>query len=449
MDTKKLILINVILGVIISIWLFPLGAIGIIIGLVTAVITFGLLQNAKDVEASEREFLLQSFLLALALRTVLAAVIFGFSLQVIFAPDATGYDSNSWNLAESWRTNTLLIGAEQPSIFDQLNNGLSYFIALIYYVIGRNPFAIQMISSVLGAACAPLMYFCARHVFQNTRVARATAVVVAVFPAMIIWSAQVLKDGFIVFMLVLGMFTIMQLQKRLSYLNVAVLLLVMVGIFTLRFYLFPILAVAAVGGFLIGTQTSVESIVRRSLVLLVIGVALSFFGVLQRSQTQVAALDLNEIERVRRAGSTSTYAASGFNNEANVSTVGGAVANLPIGLATLYAAPFPWQMVKITQILLLPEMVAWWAALPITFLGIWYCLKNRLRENVSILLFVAMLSLTYALTQGNLGTMYRQRTQIQVFLLMFTAVGIIVVLEKRENLFLLRNPQLWNRRRLR
>ncbi len=449
MDTKKLILVHVVLGIVISVWLFPLGTIGMVVGLVTSVITFGILQNTKDVETSERDFLLQSFLLALALRTVLAAVIFGFSLQGIFAPDSTGYDSNSWNMAESWRNNTLLIGAEQPSIFDQMNNGLPYFIASIYYVIGRNPFAIQMISSVLGAACAPLMYLCARHIFQNTRVARATAIVVAVFPAMIIWSAQVLKDGFIVFMLVLGMFLIMQLQKRLSYLNVFILLMVMIGIFTLRFYLFPVLAVAAVGGFLIGTQTSIESIVRRSLVLLVIGVALSFLGVLQRSQTQVAALDLSEIERVRRAGSTAGYAGSGFNNEADVSTVSGAFANLPIGLATLYAAPFPWQMIKITQILLLPEMLAWWAALPITILGIWYCVKHRLRESISILLFVAMLSLMYSLSQGNLGTLYRQRTQIQVFLLMFTAVGIILILEKRENLFLLRNPQLWNRRKLR
>jgi hypothetical protein len=44
-----------------------------------------------------------------------------------------------------------------------------------------------------------------------------------------------------------------------------------------------------------------------------------------------------------------------------------------------------------------------------------------------------MLTLAYSMFQGNVGTAYRQRTQIQVFLFMFIGVGFVVAKEKREN----------------
>jgi hypothetical protein len=44
-----------------------------------------------------------------------------------------------------------------------------------------------------------------------------------------------------------------------------------------------------------------------------------------------------------------------------------------------------------------------------------------------------MLTVGYSIFQGNVGTAYRQRTQIQVFLFIFIAVGITLYLEAREN----------------
>jgi hypothetical protein len=44
-----------------------------------------------------------------------------------------------------------------------------------------------------------------------------------------------------------------------------------------------------------------------------------------------------------------------------------------------------------------------------------------------------MLTLAYSIFQGNVGTAYRQRTQIQVFFFMFIAVGWVLWKEKRED----------------
>jgi hypothetical protein len=48
------------------------------------------------------------------------------------------------------------------------------------------------------------------------------------------------------------------------------------------------------------------------------------------------------------------------------------------------------------------------------------------------LIFSTMLTLVYSLFQGNVGTAYRQRSQLLVFYFIFVAVGIVLFQEKRE-----------------
>ena len=56
-----------------------------------------------------------------------------------------------------------------------------------------------------------------------------------------------------------------------------------------------------------------------------------------------------------------------------------------------------------------------------------------------VLIFTLMLTVGYAIFQGNVGTAYRQRTQIQVFHFMFIGAGFVLFMEKRENERLLKN----------
>ncbi|HST51424.1 MAG TPA: hypothetical protein VLJ61_05375, partial [Pyrinomonadaceae bacterium] len=50
-----------------------------------------------------------------------------------------------------------------------------------------------------------------------------------------------------------------------------------------------------------------------------------------------------------------------------------------------------------------------------------------------ILIFTTMLTLAYSIFQGNVGTAYRQRSQILVFYFIFVAVGAILLKERRED----------------
>src|SRR5437868_2397528 len=86
-------------------------------------------------------------------------------------------------------------------------------------------------------------------------------------------------------------------------------------------------------------------------------------------------------------------------------------------------------------------MFVWWASFPLLVMGIWFTIKYRMRQALPILIFTVMLTLAYSIFQGNVGTAYRQRTQIQVFLFMFASVGFVLRQENRENRRLLSAPK--------
>ena len=65
-------------------------------------------------------------------------------------------------------------------------------------------------------------------------------------------------------------------------------------------------------------------------------------------------------------------------------------------------------------------------------LGLWFTIKYRLRQSSPVLIFSFMLTIAYSLFQGNVGTAYRQRSQLLIFYFIFVAVGIVLLQEKRE-----------------
>jgi Ca2+/Na+ antiporter len=96
-------------------------------------------------------------------------------------------------------------------------------------------------------------------------------------------------------------------------------------------------------------------------------------------------------------------------------------------------APFPWQLANLRQSITLPEMLLWWSCFPLLVLGLGFTLKYRLRQSLPILLFTTMLTLAYSVFQGNVGTAYRQRSQLLVFYFIFVAVGFVLLKERSED----------------
>jgi hypothetical protein len=206
----------------------------------------------------------------------------------------------------------------------------------------------------------------------------------------------------VIFLLVVAMTMVLQLQEKLSYAAVVALLIALGGIVTIRFYIFYMLAIAVAGSFVIGVSEKSTSIVRRSAILLMLGLGLTYFGVLRSANTDFEKYgDLDKIQLSRMDLARS--ADSGFNEDADVSTTEGALTTLPVGLAYLMLAPFPWQLGSLRQTITLPEVLVWWALIPFMISGIIFSVRSRLRTAFPILFFSATLTLAYSIFQGNVG----------------------------------------------
>jgi len=414
---------------------FPDGVAAI--GVVVLVSTLSLLLFRQF--TSEREFLTNLFIAALLLRILFGVIIHVLDMRGYFGGDALTYDGNGWALVGYWTGNLF---ANDPIVIYASSMkgsgwGMNYLVGALYLVFGRNIFAAQSFCAVVGAATAPMVYFCAKKLFGNIRVAKISAISVAFFPAFIIWSSQLLKDGLIVFLLVFVMTLVLQLQEKFSWPSVLLLVMSLFGIMTLRFYIFYMVAIAVVGSFIIGVTNSIDSIVRRTIALVLLGLGLTYFGVSRNASTDLGTygnLDKLQTSRLDLARS----AGSGYGEDVDVSTSEGVITALPLGFIYLMFAPFPWQAGSARQSFTIPEVFLWWTMIPVVAYGLWYTIRHRLRAAFPVVLFTLTLTLAYSIFLGNVGTAYRQRTQIQVFLFMFFGVGWTLFQEKRANARMLR-----------
>jgi small basic protein len=382
----------------------------------------------------EKTFLLRLFLIAVVVRIIIASVIYLGNMQEFFGGDANTYHIFGESLNQSWHGDDY--HSSRYAAFIQSGAGawgMLYVVAAVYEVLGANMYAVQLINASVGASTAIVVYYVAQSLFQNTRVSKVAALLVAFFPSLILWSSQALKDGLIIMALALCILATLRLMEKITVPYILILGVCLAALLSLRFYIFYMMAAAVAGSFVIGMKSAdARSFIQRFVAIAAIGMAFTWFGVIRFAATQferygnLQMIQMSRMDQARNAG-------SGFGKDVDVQTTEGALTVIPVGLLYLLFAPFPWQLASLRQSIALPEMLIWWAAFPLLVLGWWYALKHRLRQVAPIVLFTTMLTLAYAVFQGNVGTAYRQRSQLLVFYFIFVAVGAVLMVEKRED----------------
>ena len=392
---------------------------------------FGFYSFKSDIDG---RFLLRLFVGGLLVRMIVGLAIFSFRGQNFFGGDALTYDYFGYAQMLGWNGDKYYQSVANQFVRSGEGSGwgMVYVVAAVYQLVGRNMLATQLMNCVLGSATAVVIYLCAHHVFQNSRVSRLAGIAVAFYPSLVLWSAQGLKDGPIVFCLAVAILATLKLGEKLSLKYIVILVAVLLALIAMRFYVFYMIAVAIAGAFIIGMQQlSATSFARQFTAMILLGLALTYIGVTRSATVQMehyGNLQVLQTSRNDQARSAET----GFGKDVDVSTTSGALSTIPMGVIYLLFAPFPWQITSLRQSITLPEMIVWWISFPMLVLGLWFTIKYRLRMISPILIFTVMLTLAYSAFQGNVGTAYRQRAQLLVFYFIFVAVGFVVMKEKRE-----------------
>jgi hypothetical protein len=371
---------------------------------------------------TDREFLMRLFIAALFVRVIIAYIIYDRHLQEFLGGDAQTYDAFGYSLLQSWRG---LVDPNSPwlaryTATSASGFGMYYFVAGIYYVIDQNPLAIQLINCAFGAGAVIAGYKITMMVYPEQRVARLVALMSAFSPSLVLWTSQGLKDGPILLCLCLCTLFTLKVRDKFELKSFVLLIVSLLCLYTMRSYAASIIFVAIAGTFIFAAKKFTPSrILFGGVLVTLIGLTIVYFGMGDLAKT---GIDLEQIQRVRVWGAKA--ANTGFGGDVDITDPAAAIGFLPIGVLYVLFAPFPWMINNLRQLITLPELIIWWALVPMMMRGYWHAIRHRLRESFVICVFILSLTLAYALYQSNAGTAYRHRAQLYVFFFIFIAIGL-------------------------
>ncbi len=403
-----------------------------------------LYQIRTRTEPAETGFLVRVFQWTILLRYSAAVVLNVFAGGSVFAAafwgDSGSYDAGGHQLALKWSGEPITTAYMSRAVSGY---GWVYFVGSIYYVLGRNQLFVQFLNGLIGGVTVLVIYAIAARLFDRAA-ARWAALFMAFFPQVVFWSAGMYKDPAILLCIALAMYAVLRLRERLSLPMIALFVAVEVALISLRFYIAYFVLFAALATFVFAQRHGViRMIVTYGLLVGVLVGALNVAVQRETLEQQSSYMTLERLQTTRE--DQAMWGRSGYGQEYDVSTPTGALSALPTGLVYLLFAPFPWAVSGLRQALAVPETLVWYALMPAFVRGLSLAVKRQLRAILPILVFAVSLTAAYALMQGNMGTAYRQRTQITMFFFIFMGVGLAERRRQREARAAVAAPPAWQR----
>lgn len=393
---------------------------------------------------SDTSFLLRIYGWTILLRYTFAILLNSFAAGSAFAAafwgDSGTYDGAGHQLALKW--------AGEPITSVYLARAVSgygwvYFVGSVYYLLGRNQLFVQFLNGIMGGLTMLVIYAIAARLFDRAA-ARWAALFMAFFPQVVFWSTGMYKDPPILLCIALAMYAVLRLRERLSLAMITLFVVAEVVLISLRFYIAYFVLFAALATFVFAQRHGVmRMFVTYGLLLGLLFGALNIAVQRETLEQQATYLTLDRLQTTR--ADQAMWGQSGFGQEYDVSTPSGALSALPTGLVYLLFAPFPWAVSGLRQALAVPETLVWYALMPAFFRGVTHAVKRKLGTILPIVVFAASLTAAYALMQGNVGTAYRQRTQITMFFFIFMGVGLAERRREREARTVAAVPSDWQR----
>lgn len=381
-------------------------------------------------------FQIKLFLIAFTLRFSVSLLLYAAGLTAVIGDE----DSSGWSmglaLQQDWARHALSIfdlPSELTKAFYGHHQGYGFMLAAVFYVTGlagRLPAA--ALNGFFGALTVVLAYRIARTLFSDG-VARRVGWWTCIFPSMIIWSAQTVKEPVVIMLETLALYGCVRLRdsgisiKHMVLCSAAIVLLI-----PFRFYGCYIVSAAVLVSMLapgLGGPRAWMSAVALVALLIPVVVGSGLFAI---HEAAIETFDIDTVQKFRvnvSQGGKAQGAGSGIKT-ADIRTSTGMASGLAVGAAHLLLAPFPWELGSSRSILTIPEVVVWWVMFFVGVVpGFWYCIRKRFRDICVLLLFIVGFGLLYSLMFGNVGLVVRQRAQLLPWLFVFAAVGI----EQRKN----------------
>ena len=384
---------------------------------------------ARGAGPEDRPAVVRLFAFSFLLRAAVAIIVYQFGLvHVLGDEDSSGWYTG-WAIAQAWHGDPQFAGVHPDFVqaLRQSNEGYNYLAGIFLYLL-RMPsrLSLAMLSALAGGLTVVLVYRIARHLFGDGVATRA-ATWTAIFPSLVIWSAQTLKEPFVILFECMIVYATVVLRSGASRKWTAVLIGSLFCLYTMRFYAAYLSMAAAVLILLWRRQERQAGATLAAAVVLSVAIiglfASGFWGVEKQRLDQ---FNLQWVQSFRVSVATQQGSGSGISLPYDVSTPGGALRAFPESFASFLLSPYPWQVPGGSLRLKLSflEVLLWWWMLPKIVAGLRQTWRTQPGTVGLLMLFIAPFMIFYSLIFGNAGLAFRERAQVLVFLLVFAGVGL-------------------------
>jgi hypothetical protein len=390
--------------------LFPLGSpAGLIAGWILLALAAGggvwVTRRLVAVDTWERRFLTWLLCTALAVRWAVAVFVFYALPYGYFAPDEIGYlkQATRWVFQGDHRIAPPLQG-----------NGWPY-VDIAFLAAFNQPLLIGLFSSLAGTFAAVPAYQLSKRL-GGGRAAAGAAILVAFFPSTLLWSTLNLKDSTVYLVVMAALLLVTELQRSLRIHVVGAFLVLVLVVHSLRPLPDVALLITALASILAARFGRPLAIAGAGLLVALVSLALIFPATAQGIYVWSG---LSQVANMRRAFGEG--ARSAVDTDPGLQTFAGAVHFLPQALVDFFLRPFPWESGSTQSVLSRPEVLLWYALIPIIALGAVSAVRRNPVPAVAPLAYLVITGIAYSFVISNLGTIYRERGQL--LLVMFVLVG--------------------------
>lgn len=315
----------------------------------------------------------------------------------------------------------------------------------LYELFGRHEIVGQLYIALFGALVAAITTRLAMEAMP-VRWALVVGLIVALLPSQVVWSSLILKDSMVWFALSGLALTIAVAGRstgyRLLLLGVlAAALLVFLGY--LRLQTLVVASWALMLAALLGPRLARVPRVAGAIALGVL-VPWLWFGMgpagLKYVKQTTPPSDIRAAGAVgaksaiapgpatSKPAPTSTHTSTSTSTSTDESEVTADVHHLPTGLAAVVAEPYPWQSggsiyLKLARV----EMLLWYPLLLLGFVGLLSLRPRHLRVMAFPLLAAGAILILYALTEGNVGTAFRHRGELEWVVALLAGFGLMSI----------------------
>lgn len=391
-----------------AVGLLALVVVGI---LAVAAITELLLVSFDDAEgtACVRRWALASLGIHLFVGLV---VVNSGTLTRFLGPDAFTYDAVAVAISDHWSH-----GLGMPDVTAG-KEGYYYLLAGIYWVFGHSTWAGVALNAILAALLVPVTADTTRRLFGRAAGRYAPALMVVV-PGIVLWTSQLLKEAPFVLLVAVAANCAVRLTDRFSPGPALTLMVVLPLMLAFRSQLGFAVSAGIFAGIVLG-RAHVAGGLAGGLAVLALAAGMVSVGVGSSGYDTAVKSTLAQANQARQ---NSAATSSGVETETDVSTSSRAVSFVPQGLIIVGLGPFPWQLHGARQLIVIPDMIAWWV-LMVAFCWGLPAARRRGRQWLTLPIPALAVAVVLGLTIGNFGTVVRERMQVLVLLAPIIALGL-------------------------